>query len=84
VSVHTIVPPVARPEVIDHIAVMADRTCKPDADLKRLWRTLLGGTPFPVCGTDDVSDAAPVGPTVMSNGPQNDAEPRRKRAVIRR
>jgi hypothetical protein len=29
---------------------MADRPCKPDADLKRLWRMLLPGTPFPACG----------------------------------
>jgi hypothetical protein len=28
---------------------MIGRPCKPDADLKGLWRTLLG-TPFPACG----------------------------------
>jgi len=35
---------------------MASRPCKPDADLKGLWRTLLG-TPFPACGvaSDDAS-----------------------------
>jgi len=31
---------------------MIGRPCKPDADLKRLWRTLLG-TPFPACGVAD-------------------------------
>jgi hypothetical protein len=29
---------------------MADRPCRPGEDLKRLWRTLLPGTPFPACG----------------------------------
>jgi hypothetical protein len=28
---------------------MIGRPCKPDSDLKGLWRTLLG-TPFPACG----------------------------------
>ena len=30
---------------------MANRPCKPDADMKRLWQTLLPGTPMPTCGT---------------------------------
>jgi hypothetical protein len=30
---------------------MANRPCKPDADMKRLWQTLLPGTPMPACGT---------------------------------
>ena len=34
---------------------MANRPCKPDADMKRLWQLLLPGTSFPVCGTDDAS-----------------------------
>ncbi len=42
---------IARPIIITHIHPMADRTCKPDADFKLLWRTLLPGTPFPACGT---------------------------------
>jgi hypothetical protein len=29
---------------------MANRPCKPDADMKRLWQTLLPGTPMPACG----------------------------------
>lgn len=38
---------------------MPQRPCKPDADMKRLWQTLLPGTPMPVCGTaeDDNGDA---------------------------
>jgi hypothetical protein len=32
---------------------MIDRPCKPDADLKWLWRTLLGSTPLPACGTSE-------------------------------
>lgn len=35
---------------------MTGRPCKPDADLKGLWRTLLG-TPFPACGIAEDADA---------------------------
>jgi hypothetical protein len=37
---------------------MANRPCKPDADIKRLWQTLLTGTPMPACGVSDDSEAA--------------------------
>jgi len=37
---------------------MIGRPCKPDADLKGLWRTLLG-TPFPACGMPEEA-AEPV------------------------
>jgi hypothetical protein len=38
---------------------MAHRACKPDADLKRIWQTLLPGTPFPACGVaEDESSPA--------------------------
>ena len=30
---------------------MANRPCMPDADMKRLWQSLLPGTPMPTCGT---------------------------------
>jgi hypothetical protein len=30
---------------------MASRPCKPDADTKRLWQTLLPDTPMPACRT---------------------------------
>jgi hypothetical protein len=36
---------------------MTGRPCKPDDDLKGLWRTLLG-TPFPACGIAEEADAA--------------------------
>jgi hypothetical protein len=29
---------------------MANRPCRPDADLKRLWQTLLPGLAMPACG----------------------------------
>ena len=32
---------------------MANRPCKPDNDMKRLWRTLLPGMPLPACGVTD-------------------------------
>jgi hypothetical protein len=35
---------------------MIGRPCKPDADLKGLWRTLLG-TPFPACGVADDAES---------------------------
>jgi hypothetical protein len=34
---------------------MTGRPCKPDSDLKGLWRTLLG-TPFPACGIAEESE----------------------------
>jgi len=37
---------------------MANRPCKPDADLKRLWQTLLPGTPMPACGVEKDADTA--------------------------
>jgi len=41
-----------------HIQAMANRPCKLDADLKRLWQTLLPGTPMPACGVDKDADTA--------------------------
>mgnify|MGYP001306988763 CR=1 FL=1 len=35
---------------------MSGRPCKPNADLKGLWRTLLG-TPFPACGVADDAES---------------------------
>jgi hypothetical protein len=40
-----------------YIDEMTSRPCKPDADLKGLWRMLLG-TPFPACGIAEDADAA--------------------------
>jgi hypothetical protein len=64
--------------VFAHIRPMANRPCKPDADLKRLGRTLLSGTPFPVCGAPENSDPAAdesAGPVKDS---PDDAEPNGK------
>ena len=32
---------------------MPQRPCKPDADMKRLWQTLLPGLAMPACGVAD-------------------------------
>jgi len=46
---------------------MANRPCKPGADLKRMWQVLLPGAPFPDCAAprtkaenaaDDIDQAA--------------------------
>jgi hypothetical protein len=37
---------------------MANRPCKPDADMNRLWQTLLPGTPMPACGVPKDGEAA--------------------------
>jgi hypothetical protein len=50
--------PLARLFAGAHIQPMANRPCKPDADFKRLWQTLLPGTPLPACGVAKDSDAA--------------------------
>jgi hypothetical protein len=42
---------------------MAGRPCRPDADFRRLWRTLLPGTPFPACGVADGSETEPPAQT---------------------
>jgi hypothetical protein len=46
---------------------MANRPCKPDADVKRIWQLLLPDTAFPACGTqgDNVAheSAAPLNET---------------------
>jgi hypothetical protein len=39
---------------------MSGRPCKPDGDLKGLWRTLLG-TPFPACGIAEDSTVGGAG-----------------------
>ena len=36
---------------------MANRPCKPDADVKRIWQLLLPDTAFPVCGTQENAGA---------------------------
>jgi len=36
---------------------MANRPCRPNADLKRIWQLLLPETPFPACGVPVNADA---------------------------
>jgi len=48
----------ARRDGGSYIEFMASRPCKPDADLKWLWQTLLPGVPLPACGTPENSDTA--------------------------
>jgi hypothetical protein len=44
--------------IAPHISRMTNRPCKPDGDLKKLWQTLMPGTPMPACGTAE-DDAPP-------------------------
>jgi hypothetical protein len=37
---------------------MANRPCRADADLKRIWQLLLPGTAFPACGAQEDADTA--------------------------
>ena len=51
---------------------MANRPCKPDADMKWLWQVLLPGTPMPVCGVKE--DAGAKGDSVEPvSKPRHDA-----------
>ena len=74
---------VAPPTVVRHIAPMVERLCKPGEDLKRLWRTLLPGMPFPACGVPRDSDEI-AGDAVESAAPDDTAEPNRKRGAVAR
>ena len=55
---------------------MNGRPCKPDADLKGLWRALLG-TPFPACGISEDSEEARAAETAddKNHGVKQAAEP---------
>jgi len=50
--------PLARSTIIVHILSMVGRPCKPNADLKWIWQTLLPGVPLPACGSQEKSDNA--------------------------
>jgi hypothetical protein len=41
---------------------MADRPCKPDADFRKLWQTLMPGVAMPACGTGKADAKAPATP----------------------
>jgi len=53
---------------------MINRPCKPDADLKWLWRTLLGSTPLPACGTPEQADPAAIVSTTTVPDLPSDAD----------
>jgi hypothetical protein len=71
----------ARRTVLRHIAPMADRPCKPGEDLKRLWRTLLPGTPFPTCGTPEESHD-PAGDSAGAEAKDDNAERNGERGAV--
>jgi hypothetical protein len=50
-------PYIGMPYIEAEDASMIGRPCKPDNDLKGLWRTMFG-TPFPACGMPEESEAA--------------------------
>jgi hypothetical protein len=54
---------------------MASRPCKPDGDLKGLWRMLLG-TPFPACGMPEETGVANGGNPESGPISPSDSEPR--------
>jgi hypothetical protein len=53
---------------------MTNRPCKPDADLKRIWQTLLPGTPFPACGVAENAEAAASETAAPAMGPHDVAD----------
>jgi hypothetical protein len=65
--------------------MMAGRPCRPDADFERLWRLLLPGTRFPVCGTPENSNAAASGnaslPPKRPDGTEPHSERRKDKAL---
>jgi len=64
---------------------MADRPCTPGEDLKRLWRTLLPGMPFPACGVPQESnDTAGESAVSLADARDDKTEPNGKRGAIRR
>jgi len=66
----------ARTSISAHIWPMAGRPCNPDSDLKRLWRTLLPGTPFPQCGVPaQANDAERAEAWPADEQPADEAKP---------
>ena len=56
---------------------MATRTCKPDAELKQLWKLLLPGTAMPACGVTEDADAAKSGIPASAEEPGDGNQPPR-------
>ena len=55
---------------------MANRPCKPDADLKHLWQMLLPDMPMPNCETRAGDGASKV--AAPDSGPRDGAAPTEK------
>jgi len=51
---------------------MPNRPCRPDADLRWIWQTLLPDTPFPTCGA--ATDAAKPRANEQADTPRPNAE----------
>jgi len=52
---------------------MANRPCKPGADVKQIWRMLLPDMPFPACGTQDDNAADARDSAALADKSQPDA-----------
>ncbi len=53
---------------------MANRPCKPDADVKRIWQLLMPDTAFPACGTAQAAGDDGQESTTPANEPRTQAE----------
>jgi hypothetical protein len=51
--------------------LMTGRPCRPSEDLKGLWRALLPGTPFPLCGPADAAGAEAKGDSDHKSNAKN-------------
>jgi hypothetical protein len=59
---------------------MPNRPCKPDADMKKMWQTLLPGVAMPSCGTGAADDDAKREPAKEREEPSPSRTARRRRA----
>jgi len=55
---------------------MSGRPCNPGSDLRALWQTLLGRTPFPQCGVPDKADSVEHGGTTVEFEQRTESEGR--------
>jgi hypothetical protein len=53
---------------------MANRPCKPDADVKRIWQLLMPDTAFPACGTAQAAGDDGQENATPANEPRTQAE----------
>jgi hypothetical protein len=62
---------------------MAERHCKPDADLKWLWQTLVPDMALPLCGMPKKSVGASGESVRPETNPRDEAAPHAKRRAPR-